>query len=136
MVKISSQEILFFNISGIAGFISLWLYSASWLNNKLNFLRKLGSFFLFASLLSLTVALVFRGLALKFFPLTNLYESLVIFGWAVILLIFFWSGNLKSVPSAGLSPGFCLLYFYMQAGCQLVKNKLHLWFLHCKAIGV
>ena len=96
--KISDQEIFFFNVSGIAVFISVWLYAASWLNNKLNFLKRLGSLSLFVSLIALTIALVFRGISLQFFPLTNLYESLVIFAWAVIVayLILEWKFKIDS----------------------------------------
>ena len=87
--KVSNEEILFFNISGIAVFVSFWLYALTWLNKKLSLLRKLGSLCLFVSLVSLTIALIYRGMALNFFPLTNLYESLAIFAWATITAYLF-----------------------------------------------
>ena len=100
-LKVSSQEILFFNVAGIAVFISVWFYAISWLNNKLTLLKKLGSICLLVSLISLTIGLIYRGIALQFFPLTNLYESLVIFAWAVIFayLILEWKFKIDSFGS-------------------------------------
>ncbi|MBI1859157.1 MAG: hypothetical protein HYR97_08620, partial [Candidatus Melainabacteria bacterium] len=98
MFKLSNQEILFFNISGIVVFVSFLLYAFSFTDLKKTFFRKLGSITLLLSLISLTIALVFRGFALGFFPLTNLYESLVIFAWAVIFayLILEWKFDIGS----------------------------------------
>ena len=111
MFEVSPKEILCFNISGISVFISFWLYAASWLNNKLNLLKRLASILLLISLISLTVALVFRGIALQFFPLTNLYESLVIFAWAIIFvyLLLEWKFNISSL--GWVVSGFLLLVF-------------------------
>ncbi|MBI3591280.1 MAG: c-type cytochrome biogenesis protein CcsB [Candidatus Melainabacteria bacterium] len=111
LIKNINQEVLFFNISGIVVFISVWLYSASWLNSKLKILKQLGSACLFVSLISLTIALVYRGIALKFFPLTNLYESLVIFAWAIIAayLILEWKFNIDSF--GWIVSGFLLIVF-------------------------
>ena len=111
MYKISDQEILFFNISGIAVFVSTWLYAITWLNSKLNILKKLGSLSLLVSLVSLTIALIYRGIALNFFPLTNLYESLVIFAWAVIAvyLLLEWKFNISSF--GWVVSGFLLMVF-------------------------
>ena len=95
LFKFSVEETLFFNISGIAVFIAFWLYAVSWMNTKLDFFRKSGSLCLLVSLISLTVALVFRGMALNFFPLTNLYESLVIFAWAIIAAYLFLEYRFK-----------------------------------------
>lgn len=106
----SSQEILFFNISGIIVFISFWLYSISWLN-RFNVLRRLGSLCLLISLISLTIALFFRGLALKFFPLTNLYESLVIFAWAIIVAYLFLEWKFKINSFGWIISGFLLVVF-------------------------
>lgn len=110
-IKISSEEILFFNISGIVIFITFWFYAASWLNNKFNFLKRLASICLFTSLISLTIALIYRGLALKFFPLTNLYESLVIFAWAVIFSYLFLEWKFKIHSLGWVVSGFLLLVF-------------------------
>ncbi|OGI20175.1 MAG: c-type cytochrome biogenesis protein CcsB [Candidatus Melainabacteria bacterium RIFCSPHIGHO2_02_FULL_34_12] len=110
-IKIAQEEILFFNISGIAVFISFWLYAVSWMNLKLNILKKTGSAFLFLSLLSLTIALVFRGIALKFFPLTNLYESLVIFAWAIIAAYLFLEWKFKIDYFGWMVSGFLLMVF-------------------------
>ncbi len=111
LYKISNQEILFFNISGIAVFVSFWLYAVTWLNSKLDGLRKIGSFSLFVSLVSLTVALVYRGLALQFFPLTNLYESLVIFAWAIIAAYLFMEKKFKISSFGWVVSGFLLVVF-------------------------
>ena len=111
MFKISQEEIIFFNISGIAVFISVWLYSICWLNNKLTLLKRLGSITLFISLISLTIALVYRGIALKFFPLTNLYESLIIFAWAVIAAYLFLEWKFKISSFGWIVSGFLLMVF-------------------------
>ncbi|OGI10578.1 MAG: c-type cytochrome biogenesis protein CcsB [Candidatus Melainabacteria bacterium RIFCSPLOWO2_02_FULL_35_15] len=105
------NEILCFNISGFSVFIAIWFYAISWLNNKLTLLKKLGSFFLFISLISLTVALVFRGIALHFFPLTNLYESLVIFAWAVIAAYLFLEWKFKINSFGWIVSAFLLIVF-------------------------
>lgn len=110
-IKLSFEEILFFNISGILVFLSFLLYSASWLNNKFNILRKLGSILLIVSVVSLTLALLFRGLALNFFPLTNLYESLVIFAWAVIVAYLFLEWKFKIHSFGWIVSGFLLIVF-------------------------
>ena len=105
------QEILFFNISGISVFIAVWFYAISWLNSKLNLLKRLGSICLFISLISLTAALVYRGIALKFFPLTNLYESLVVFAWAVIASYLFLEWKFKINSFGWIVSGFLLVVF-------------------------
>ncbi len=111
LFKFSVEETLFFNISGIAVFIAFWLYAVSWMNTKLDFFRKSGSLCLFVSLISLTVALVFRGMALNFFPLTNLYESLVIFAWAIIAAYLFLEYRFKINYFGWFVSGFLLIVF-------------------------
>lgn len=111
MFKISQEEILFFNISGIAVFVSIWLYAICWLNNKLNVFKRLASVSLLISLVSLTIALTYRGISLKFFPLTNLYESLVIFAWAVIAAYLFLEWKFKINSFGWIVSGFLLLVF-------------------------
>lgn len=110
-MKISQEEILFFNISGITVFIAFWLYSFTWLNNKLEILKKLGTTCLTTSLICLTIGLVYRGIALQFFPLTNLYESLVIFAWAIIAsyLLLEWKYKINSF--GWIVSGFLLVVF-------------------------
>ena len=107
----SNNETLFFNISGIAVFISFWLYAFTWLNSKLKVLKRIGSACLLISLVSLTIALIYRGLALKFFPLTNLYESLVIFAWAVIAAYLFLEWKFKIDSFGWIVSGFLLIVF-------------------------
>ncbi len=110
-MKISQEEILFFNISGISVFISFWIYAFTWLNNRAKVLKKLGTITLLISLISLTVALVFRGIALQFFPLTNLYESLVIFAWAVISAYLFLEWKYKINSLGWVVSAFLLIVF-------------------------
>ncbi|MBI2995190.1 MAG: c-type cytochrome biogenesis protein CcsB [Candidatus Melainabacteria bacterium] len=105
------METIFFNISGIAVFISIWFYAFTWLNKKLTFLKKIGSAFLLISLIALTVALVTRGLELKFFPLTNLYESLVVFAWAVIAVYLFLEWRYKIDYFGWIVSSFLLIVF-------------------------
>lgn len=109
--KISNEEILFFNISGIAVFISFWLYAVSWLNNKIKLFKWLASFLLLISLISLTIALVYRGIALNFFPLTNLYESLIIFAWAIIAAYLLLEWKFKINSFGWVVSGFLLIVF-------------------------
>lgn len=111
MFEISKEETLFFNISGILVFISFWLYASTWLNNKIKFLQNAGKFTLLLSLLSLTVALVFRGMALGFFPLANLYESLVIFAWLVIFAYLILEKRLNIESFGWIVSGFLLVVF-------------------------
>ncbi len=111
MLKISQNEILCFNISGFSVFIAIWFYAISWLNSRLILLKKLGSFFLMTSLFFLTVALVFRGIALNFFPLTNLYESLIIFAWAVIAAYLFLEWKFKIDSFGWVVSAFLLMVF-------------------------
>lgn len=110
-MQISQNEILCFNISGFSVFIAIWLYAITWLNSKLTLLKKLGSFFLLLSLIFLTIALVFRGIALNFFPLTNLYESLVIFAWAVIAAYLFLEWKFKIDSFGWVVSAFLLMVF-------------------------
>ena len=124
MHNISHNEILFFNISGIAVFISTWLYAMSWLNNKAGFLKKLGSFSLLISLISLTVALVIRGIALKFFPLTNLYESLVIFAWAIIAAYLFLEWKFKIDYFGWMVSGFLLMVFLYATWLPMSQKQI------------
>lgn len=122
--KFSNEEALFFNISGIAVFIAFWFYAVSWLNSKLSFFRKSGTLFLFVSLLSLTVALVFRGMALNFFPLTNLYESLVIFAWAVIAAYLFLEFKFKIHYFGWFVSGFLLAVFLYATWLPLSQKQI------------
>ena len=110
-MEILKEEILFFNVSGVCVFVSFWLYAISWLNNKLDLLKKLASLALFASLVTLTIALVFRGIALSFFPLTNLYESLVIFAWTVIVAYLFLEYKFKINSFGWIVSAFLLVVF-------------------------
>ena len=110
-MTISQNEILCFNISGFSVFIAIWFYAISWLNNKLTLLKRLGSLFLFVSLISLTIALIFRGIALNFFPLTNLYESLVIFAWAIIAAYLFLEWKFKIDSFGWVVSAFLLIVF-------------------------
>ena len=110
-MKISENEILCFNISGFSVFIAIWFYAVSWLNSKLSLLKRLGSLCLFISLIFLTIALIFRGIALNFFPLTNLYESLVIFAWAVIAAYLFLEWKFKIDSFGWVVSAFLLMVF-------------------------
>lgn len=108
---ISKEETFFFNISFLIVFISFWLYSVSWLNKKFNFLDKVGDFCLFVSFVCLTCALTFRGIGLKFFPISNLYESLVIFAWALILVYLFLKWKFNIGYFGWIVSGFLLVVF-------------------------
>lgn len=105
------MESIFFNISGISVFVAVWLYALTWLNNKLQFFKKLGSISLLISLISLTVALICRGIALQFFPLTNLYESLVMLAWAIIASYLFLEWKFKIHSLGWIVSGFLLAVF-------------------------
>ena len=111
LFKLSQGEIFCFNVSGFSVFIAVWFYAVSWLNSKLTLLKRIGSLFLFISLISLTIALVFRGIELNFFPLTNLYESLVIFAWAVIAAYLFLEWKFKIDSFGWIVSAFLLMVF-------------------------
>jgi len=110
-MNISQEEILFFNISGISVFIAFWIYALTWLNSRLTILKKLGTITLLISLISLTVALVYRGIALQFFPISNLYESLVIFAWAIIAAYLFLEWKYKIDSMGWIVTAFALAVF-------------------------
>lgn len=118
------RETTFFNISGIAVFISFWLYASTWLNSKLAFLKKAGSFFLIISLISLTIALIIRGIALKFFPLTNLYESLVIFAWAMIIAYLFLEWKFQISSFGWVVSGFLLIVFLYASWLPVSQKQI------------
>jgi cytochrome c-type biogenesis protein CcsB len=110
-MNVSQEEILFFNISGISVFIAFWIYALTWLNTRLTILKKLGTITLLISLISLTVALVYRGIALQFFPISNLYESLVIFAWAIIAAYLFLEWKYKIDSMGWVVTAFVLAVF-------------------------
>lgn len=101
----------FFNVSGVSVFASFWFYAFTWLNNKLKFFEMLGKTALLISLISLTVALIFRGVALEFFPLTNLYESLVMLAWAIIFVYLILDWKFKISSFGWIVSGFLLIVF-------------------------
>lgn len=121
MDNILNKEIVFFNISGISVFISFWIYAISF-TNKFNILKKLGTFTLATSLITLTIALVLRGLALKFFPLSNLYESLLMLGWAMTFMYLILEYKMK-INSFGWVVSGLLLIIYLYASWLPASQK-------------
>ena len=105
------QEVVSFYISGVFILISFWLYSASWLNNKLDLFKKIAKASMVCGLAALIFCLFFRGLSLNFFPLTNLYESLLVFAVAVICSYLFLDFKFKISSFGWIINGFLILLF-------------------------
>lgn len=122
MVEVSKSEVLFFNVSGISVFLAFWLYAACWMNAKADLLKKIATVLLSVSLASLTVALVFRGIALNFFPLTNLYESLLMLAWAITAAYLFLEWKMK-INSLGWVVAGLLLAVYLYATWLPLSQK-------------
>lgn len=81
----SDLQVALTNTAGITSIISFWIFVAS---NAFKSLKPkiLGSAFwvLLVGFIALTCAIVARGIEAQRFPLSNLYESLLWFAWAIM----------------------------------------------------
>lgn len=81
----SEFQIALTNTAGISSVFSFWVFVASngfkkWHKS----LVKVASFVLVVGFISLTIAIIARGIEAQRFPLANLYESLLWFAWATM----------------------------------------------------
>lgn len=75
----------FTNTAGLSSVASFWVFVAgNGLRDKRDLLNKIGSWVMVVGFVSLTCAIVARGVEASRFPLANLYESLLWFAWAVM----------------------------------------------------
>jgi ABC-type transport system involved in cytochrome c biogenesis permease subunit len=81
----SDLQVALTNTAGITSIISFWIFVAS--NAFKNWKPKILSsafFVLLIGFIALTCAIVARGIEAQRFPLSNLYESLLWFAWAIM----------------------------------------------------
>lgn len=96
-----SAEAALSNIAGISSIASFWMFMLSRAFQAKA--RQIG--IAAAALLALcfacvTLSIVARGLAAARFPIANLYESLLLFSWGLLLLFLLW-GRSKRLPQMG-----------------------------------
>lgn len=81
----SDLQIALTNTAGISSVVSFWVFVASnGMKRWKDLFLKLAWIVLVVAFVSLTVAIVARGIEAQRFPLSNLYESLLWFAWAVM----------------------------------------------------
>lgn len=80
-----SAELSMTNSAGITSIVSLWLYVLSGLSVRAGGrLKQAAAIGLFACFILVTGAIIARGMAAGRFPVANLYESLLLFAWAIL----------------------------------------------------
>jgi cytochrome c-type biogenesis protein CcsB len=73
------------NTAGVSSVVSFWVFVGSnALSKKRDHLIKAGKFVLLIGFAALSAAIIARGIESNRFPLSNLYESLLWFAWAVM----------------------------------------------------
>lgn len=78
----------YLNLSFAAYFLAMVFYSANIFSTKKSIIA-LARFFLIAGILSVSVYIGMRWLAAGRPPLSNMFESLVVFSWAIALVLIF-----------------------------------------------
>lgn len=81
-------------------FGSLLSYAAHYLVSK-EFLRKTGSGLLFLAWLAHSAYIAWRWIVAGYAPVSNMYESLIVLSWAILVLYFLFLVT-RSVPRQGL----------------------------------
>lgn len=81
----SDVQIVLTNTAGLSSVMSFWVFVAangfSGLRGKLN---SIGGWTMVVGFAALTIAIILRGVEAARFPLSNLYESLLWFAWAIM----------------------------------------------------
>ncbi len=78
-------QIALTNTAGLSSFISLWAFILAFGINSLNvWFCKAAKYIMTLGFLALTLAIIIRGIEAQRFPLSNLYESIMWFAWAVM----------------------------------------------------
>lgn len=85
------------NTSFILLFISLVIYWAQIIFPKVNSIHKLGKLLLISVNLLVSIALACRWLTNKYFPLSNLYESLLFLTWCLTFIQIIIDNQINSV---------------------------------------
>lgn len=81
----SDLQLALTNTAGISSVASFWVFVGSNAFSKWqNKLAKVGTGVLIVGFVALTVAIITRGVESSRFPLSNLYESLLWFAWAIM----------------------------------------------------
>jgi cytochrome c-type biogenesis protein CcsB len=81
----SEMQMALTNTAGVTSVMSFWVFVASnGFKQQKELLVKIGSGALILAFVSLTAAIIFRGIDAQRFPLANLYESLLWFAWATM----------------------------------------------------
>lgn len=122
----SDFQIALTNTAGISSVASFWVFVGSNAFSKWqNKLTKIGAGVMLVGFLALTVAIVMRGVEAGRFPLSNLYESLMWFAWAIMggYLFLSLSYEIKQVGwLASLTAAVFFLYgSWLPAGQQAIK---------------
>lgn len=114
------------NTAGVSSVVSFWVFVGSnAISKKRDLLIKAAKFVMMIGFVALTAAIIARGIESNRFPLSNLYESLLWFAWAVMggYLIISRSYDLKQLGwLASLTAAVFFLYgSWLPAGQHEVK---------------
>lgn len=81
----SDFQVALTNTAGISSVVSFWVFvSSNALSKKREVLVKLAQIVMVVGFVALTGAIISRGFEANRFPLSNLYESLLWFAWAIM----------------------------------------------------
>ena len=122
----SDFQVALTNTAGISSVVSFWVFVGSnALVKKREHLIKAAKFVMIIGFLALTAAIITRGIESDRFPLSNLYESLLWFAWAVMggYLVLSRTYDLKQLGwLASLAAAVFFLYgSWLPAGQQEIK---------------
>jgi cytochrome c-type biogenesis protein CcsB len=122
----SELQVALTNAAGISSIASFWVFvGANAFRKRADMMARIASIVMVIGFVSLTVAIVIRGIDSGRFPLSNLYESLLWFAWAIMGGYLFLSSsyNIKQVGwLASLTAAVFFLYgSWLPAGQQAIK---------------
>ena len=81
----SDFQVNLINTAGISSIVSFWIFAgANALKQKRDILLTAGQIILALAFAALTGAIILRGIESARVPISNLYESLLWFAWAII----------------------------------------------------
>lgn len=81
----SDIQLALTNTAGVSSVVSFWVFVGSnAFSKKKNLFVKAGQFVMVIGFVALTAAIIYRGVESARFPLSNLYESLLWFAWAIM----------------------------------------------------
>jgi cytochrome c-type biogenesis protein CcsB len=122
----SELQVALTNTAGLSSIASFWVFVGSnAFRKRADLMARIATGVMVLGFVCLTVAIVIRGLDSGRFPLSNLYESLLWFAWAIMggYLYLATSYNIKSVGwLASLTAAVFFLYgSWLPAGQQAIK---------------